>query len=78
VPIQRFLEGAVFDQEIITAMSIAFEETLKELGLTDRQDPLIAVVAKIIIDCARKGDREPASMRDCALAAIRDPPSHAA
>lgn len=78
MPIRQFLREAVFEPEIVEAMAIAFEETLRELKLTDRDDPLVELVAKIIIDCARKGDREPMPMRNCALQALRDPPSHAA
>jgi len=80
MPIRRFLKEPVFEPEVVEAMAIAFEETLKELklSLTDRDDPLVQLVAKIIIECALKGDRQPAPMRECALEALRNPPSHAA
>jgi hypothetical protein len=74
VPLHRFLREASFDDDAVRAMTIAFEDTLRELGLTDRHDPLVEIVARIIIDCASKGDRDPVGMRNCALQALRNPP----
>ncbi|MFL5104917.1 MAG: hypothetical protein ACJ8DX_02345 [Xanthobacteraceae bacterium] len=75
VPIHRFLKQAVFDQHAIDAMTIAFEDTLRELRLTDREDPIVEIVARVIIECARQGDRDPVQMRDCALKALKIPPA---
>jgi hypothetical protein len=74
VPIRRFLKEAVFDQDAINAMTIAFEDTLRELRLTDRDDPIVEIVAKVIIECALQGDRDPVQMRDCALKALKNSP----
>jgi hypothetical protein len=52
VPIHRFLTDEAFDQEAMTAMAAAFEDTLRELKLTDRDDPVVETVARIIIECA--------------------------
>jgi hypothetical protein len=73
VPIHRFLKEAAFDQDAITAMAAAFEDSLRELKLTDGDDPIVETVARIIIECAQQGNRDPVDMRDCALAAIREP-----
>lgn len=75
MPIHRFLKQAVFDQDAIDAMTIAFEDTLRELRLTDRDDPIVEIVARVIIECARQGDRDPVQMRDCALKALKVPPA---
>jgi hypothetical protein len=56
-------------------MVTAFEDTLRELKLTNREDPIVERVAKIIIECAERGMRDPADIRDCALQAIRGVPS---
>ena len=74
MPIRRLLQGRVFEPEVVNAMVTAFEETLRELKLTNREDPLVERVAKIIIECAERGMRDPADMRDCALQAIRGAP----
>jgi hypothetical protein len=78
MPLRAFLREEAFDDDAVRAMTIAFEDTLRELRLTDRRDPLVEIVARIIIDCAANGDRDPAGMRDCALRAIRNPPRGAA
>jgi hypothetical protein len=52
----------------------AFEDALRELKLTNREDPIVERVAKIIIECAERGMRDPADIRDCALQAIRGAP----
>jgi hypothetical protein len=75
VPILRLLQGRVFEPEVVNAMVTAFEDVLRELKLTDREDPIVERVAKIIIECAERGMRDPADIRDCALQAIRGAPS---
>ena len=72
VPILRLLHGRVFEPEVVNAMVAAFEDTLRELKLANREDPIVQRVATIIIECAERGMRDPAEMRDCALEAIRN------
>jgi len=67
LPLKPYLQGAVFDEETLAAMTAAFEDALRELRLTDRSDPITAMVAQKIIDCARQGERDPARLRDLAL-----------
>jgi hypothetical protein len=71
VPLYRLLQNCAFDAEAVEAMSAAFEEACHVLGLAERTDPLRDMVARKIIDCAQTGERDPARLRDCALAAIR-------
>ena len=71
VAIHRLLQGRAFDQEAINLMVIAFEDTLRELRLANRPDPIVERVARVIVECAERGMRDPAAMRDCALEAIR-------
>jgi hypothetical protein len=75
VPILRLLQGRIFEPEVVNAMVTAFEDALRELKLTNREDPIVERVAKIIIECAERGMRDPADIRDCALQAIRGAPS---
>jgi hypothetical protein len=72
VPILRLLQGRVFEPEVVNAMVTAFEDALRELKLTNREDPIVERVAKIIIECAERGMRDSADIRDCALEAIRN------
>ena len=72
VPILRLLQGRAFDPEAINRMVAAFEDTLRELKLSNREDPIVQRVAIIIIECAERGMRDSGEMRDCALEAIRN------
>jgi hypothetical protein len=50
-------------------MSSAFEAALGKLGLVDRTDPVTHEVAKLIIEYAKQGQRDPERL--CALALQR-------
>jgi hypothetical protein len=71
VPLYRLLEDCAFDAAAVEAMSAAFEDACRVLGLADRIDPLRDLVARKIIDCAQAGERDPLRLRDCALEAIK-------
>jgi len=70
------LQGRTFDPAVVNVMLTAFDDTLRELKLTSRHDPLVERVAQIIIECAENGMRDVAEMRDCALKAIRNGAEH--
>ena len=57
----------VFGPCEIKAMSIALDEVCGKLGLTDDKHEERAVLAKRIIALARKGERDPAVLRDGVL-----------
>jgi hypothetical protein len=44
------------------------------LRLTDRDDPIVAIVAKRIIELAKAGERSPDLLCDLALNDLREPP----
>jgi hypothetical protein len=59
VPIRILLHGDVlFEPEDIEKLTTAFELALSKLELVDRQDPLAVVLAKLIIELAREGERD--------------------
>jgi len=67
VPIRPFLDrDDAFGPEDIAPMSTAFEAALGKLGLVDRSDPAPMAVAKLIIEFAKVGERDPERL--CALA----------
>jgi hypothetical protein len=70
VPLYRLLQNGAFDPDAVAAMSAAFEETCRVLGLAERTDPLCNLVAQKILECARTGERDPIRLRECALKAI--------
>jgi hypothetical protein len=53
MPIAPFLEGRVFDPDLVRLMGIAFEDVRRELGLSEN-DPLTKVVARTVIDFAER------------------------
>jgi hypothetical protein len=55
----------------VSAMVAGFEATLRELKLTDRDDPITELIARLIIDCAKDGERDPIKLRDCAMEGLR-------
>jgi hypothetical protein len=56
-----------FEPEAITAMTTAYEDILRTLNLTDRQDPLTEIVANKIIKAAELGERDTIRLRTKAL-----------
>jgi hypothetical protein len=67
MPIDRLLDNAAFDPAAITALRDAYEGACAALQLADRTDPLTEVVAKRIIEHARRGERDPVRLRDTVL-----------
>jgi hypothetical protein len=49
----------------------AFEGALKDLGLTDRNDPVAQVVADHLVTFAKAGERDPVRLRELTLEAVR-------
>jgi hypothetical protein len=50
----------------VAGLSAAFDVALSELGLVDRTDPATLAIAKLIIELAKEGERDPERL--CALA----------
>ena len=60
MPIRPFLEGEFFDPELIEVMGQALADACKALGLKDRENAAVRLLAMRIIKEAREGvhDRE--------------------
>jgi hypothetical protein len=71
MPIRPLLDGGVFSLEDITAITAAFEDTLRVLGLVDRKDPAVHMVAKRMIELARH-ERNPILLRDAVLESFKN------
>jgi hypothetical protein len=63
--------GTVFDDRVTEILGEAFDGACK--ALHDRGQPPIVyeVIAKRIMDAAKKGERDPVRLRDAGLAGIR-------
>ena len=65
--IQRLLRNTTFGPEEIERLVAAYEETLRELGLKNRSDPITQLVAEKIIAVGRLGIDDPAEISKVAL-----------
>ena len=61
-------EGGAFDPDQIAIMATAFEQVLLDLKLTDRDDPVVEMIAKLVIELLRNGARDPEQVRKEVLA----------
>jgi hypothetical protein len=72
MPIREIIRNDhAFSPEEAKMLVEAFESCLQHLGLTNREDPLTAHVAKIIIQLAKEGERDPAKLCERAEAALK-------
>ena len=65
MPLVRFLDNHSFGPEAITAMTAAFEDTLRTRGLVDHIG-----LAKTVIELARQGECDPIRLRDRAVQSL--------
>ena len=74
MPIRQLLDRNAFNPEEVTILRDVFEDTLRALKLVDRSDPVTSLIAKKIIELARRGERDPARLRQAAVGAFSDAP----
>jgi hypothetical protein len=68
MPMRPFLKhDHSFGPEDIAGMSAALEAAVSKLGLIARDDPATVAVAKLIIEFAKEGERDPTRLCDQAL-----------
>jgi hypothetical protein len=68
--IHRILLNTPFGPEDIELLVRAYEKTLRQLGLKDRNDPLTEMVAKTIIEIRQNGITDPAQISQLAIKQI--------
>lgn len=59
--------GPMFGPEEVANLTAAFDAALSKLGLVGRKDPMTTAVAKLIIQLAKDGERDPEKLCDQAL-----------
>ena len=74
MPIRPLLGSGAFTPDEIAVITTAFEETLSALGLVNRQDPAVTMVAKRMIEVAKGGEHDPILLREAVLKALRGQP----
>jgi hypothetical protein len=60
-------EGRVFGRDEIAAITAAFKQLLLDFKLVDRDDAVVTMLAKLVIELARKGERDPERLRAAVL-----------
>jgi hypothetical protein len=65
--IYKLLENTAFEPEEIERLVQAYEQTLRALGLNDRDDPLTRIVAEKIITVGRFRIENPAQISKLVL-----------
>jgi hypothetical protein len=70
MPIHRLLENSAFEPEHIEAMVAAFQDLCRELELVEG-DALREVIARQVIEFARRGERDPTKMSQLVMQAIK-------
>jgi hypothetical protein len=77
VPLQTLVrlvkeeEGGVFGPEDIAVMATAFDRLLADYKVVDRNDPIVTMLAKLVIEIVRNGERDPERIRQEVLGTRR-------
>jgi hypothetical protein len=69
--IRTFRPSGAFGPEEIAAMSEALEAALNEIGDTEKREVMRERIAQRILAAAKLGERDPARLREAALAERR-------
>jgi hypothetical protein len=56
-------EGGAFGPEDIAIMTATFDRLLGDFELVDRDDPAVTMLAKLVIEIVRTGERDPERVR---------------
>jgi hypothetical protein len=79
VPLQTLVrlvkeeEGGVFDPEDIAIMATAFDRLVADLKLVKRDDPVVTMLAKLVIELVRNGERDPDKIRQQVIGRYKAP-----
>ncbi len=69
--VYRLFKNKAFEPEAITAMTSAYADVCRTLGVSDRDHREANVVAKKVIEFAQRGERDATRLRDSVLQALR-------
>ena len=64
-------EPEIFGPDTVAVLAAALEDAVRQLRLVDHNDPAVTMVAKTIIELARRGERDPIQLRDQAIQSFR-------
>jgi len=67
MPIYRLLQNMPMGPEEVARLTTAYEETLRTIGLVDRNDPMTEMIAKKIIEIGQRGVRDPTQLSELTI-----------
>jgi hypothetical protein len=69
--VYRLFKNEPFEPEAIVSMTRVYADVCQTLGLNDSNHQETNVVAAKVIEFAQRGARDPMSLRNCVLEALR-------
>lgn len=69
--IETLLQERVFDPEMVTVMTDAYDRARCALGLSRRTDKVTAVLAQTVISIVERGIRDPDRIYELTLASLK-------
>lgn len=73
--IYGLLRDSTYDPEDVKHMGIAFEMALRHLRIKHRNSDRARIVAKLIIEAAQPGEKDPKAICSAAMACLEGPDS---
>src|SRR5215510_6441255 len=70
MPIRPYLDGHTFDPETVRLLGIAFEITRAALKIGVENEPAREAVARMLIELAEQGERDPDRLSEEVLARV--------
>jgi hypothetical protein len=65
--IYKLIQSTPLGPDEVQRLIVAYEETLRALGLKDRDDPVTQIVAKKVFEVAQTGIEDPSEISKLAL-----------
>jgi hypothetical protein len=67
MPIYRLLQNVPMGPDEVARLATAYEETLRTLGLVDRNDPITEMIGRKIIELGQRGVRDPVLLSELTI-----------
>jgi hypothetical protein len=68
---EQHQEDGVFGPEDIAIMTEAFDRLLADLKLVARKGPVVTMLAKLVIELVRNGERDPEKIRQQVIGRVK-------
>jgi hypothetical protein len=69
--IYKMLSGGSFNPDAVEALTAAYERACTTLNLVDRTDPLTEIIARMIVERAKRGELDPVRLCEAVLDELR-------